>query len=558
MGLAAWASVVTTPGTIVGWGNAGTLPTGNDYVAIATGGYTAAPNYSVALRSDGSLVAWGDGGPPPPGNDYVAIAAGDNHGLALRSDGTIAAWGTDGYGNTTPPAGNDYVAIAAAGYHSLALRSNGTIVAWGLNWFGQATSPPGNDYVAISAGLSHNVALRSDGTIFDWGSNIYGQGSPPAGNDFVAIAAGSWFGLALRSNGSIAGWGYSSAGEPSPPAGNDFVAIAAGYYHGAALRSDGTLAGWGSNYYGERSPPAGEGFVAIAAGGNHSLALWSESDTTAPTITLATPPEGAIYIQNQVVLADYECQDEVGGSGLASCLGDVPDGSAIDTSTLGNHSFTVTASDNAGNTASVGHDYSVVDVTAPTITITTPADGAVYGLNQPVNADFSCEDEVGGSGLASCNGGVPDGSPIDTSGVGNHSFTVRAADNAGNMASLTHTYDVVYTFAGFFAPIDNEPTLNKAKAGQTIAVKWRLTDANGGPISDPGTFTSLTSGSMTCSATAAADAIESYSGSSGLQYLGDGHWQFNWKTPKSYAGKCRVMMLKLADGTTHIAVFQFK
>ena len=27
---------------------------------------------------------------------------------------------------------------------------------------------------------------------------------------------------------------------------------------------------------------------------------------------------------------------------------------------------------------------------------------------------------------------------------------------------------------GFFAPVDNRPTINKAKAGQTIPMKWRV------------------------------------------------------------------------------------
>jgi hypothetical protein len=30
------------------------------------------------------------------------------------------------------------------------------------------------------------------------------------------------------------------------------------------------------------------------------------------------------------------------------------------------------------------------------------------------------------------------------------------------------------TFDGFYAPVDNQPTINKAKAGQTIPLKWRL------------------------------------------------------------------------------------
>ena len=30
------------------------------------------------------------------------------------------------------------------------------------------------------------------------------------------------------------------------------------------------------------------------------------------------------------------------------------------------------------------------------------------------------------------------------------------------------------TFDGFYAPVDNQPTTNKAKAGQTIPLKWRV------------------------------------------------------------------------------------
>lgn len=57
----------------------------------------------------------------------------------------------------------------------------------------------------------------------------------------------------------------------------------------------------------------------------------------------------------------------------------------------------------------------------------------------------------------------------------------------------------------------------------------------------------------------AEDAIETYAGGSGLQYLGAGNWQFNWKVPKSYPGQCRVLRLDLADGATlYTAVFQFR
>ncbi|HET9541450.1 MAG TPA: hypothetical protein VFP02_00100, partial [Acidimicrobiales bacterium] len=44
------------------------------------------------------------------------------------------------------------------------------------------------------------------------------------------------------------------------------------------------------------------------------------------------------------------------------------------------------------------------DTTDPTVGVVTPPGGAVYARNRVVNADFSCADEAGGSGLASCVG----------------------------------------------------------------------------------------------------------------------------------------------------------
>jgi Ca2+-binding RTX toxin-like protein len=83
-----------------------------------------------------------------------------------------------------------------------------------------------------------------------------------------------------------------------------------------------------------------------------------------------------------------------------------------------------------------------LDTTPPTADIVTPADGAVYVRNQGVGADYSCEDEAGGSGLKSCEGTVAKGQPIDTGSLGPKTFTVRATDNAGNVSYVTSTYTV--------------------------------------------------------------------------------------------------------------------
>ncbi len=174
----------------------------------------------------------------------------------------------------------------------------------------------------------------------------------------------------------------------------------------------------------------------------------TEADTTDPVITVTTPAEGASYTQGQVVNASYSCTDEEGGSGLLACNGTVANGAAIDTATPGAKSVTVSAADNAGNTASKTVNYTVtgtepLDTTDPTVTLTTPPDGAFYTQGQVVNADYACADNAGGSGIATCVGEVANGAPLDTATLGQHLFTVTATDVAGNDASRTHLYTVL-------------------------------------------------------------------------------------------------------------------
>ena len=123
------------------------------------------------------------------------------------------------------------------------------------------------------------------------------------------------------------------------------------------------------------------------------------------------------------------------------------------------------------------------------------------------------------------------------------------------------TFLVTYKFTGFFSPIDNDP-VNAVKAGQAVPAKWRLTDANDAPIADPASFVDLQSYPISCTTFAGdpLDAVEeAASGASGLQYVGDGYWQFNWKTPKSYAESCRAMYVEFNSGAlSPVVKFQFK
>ncbi len=83
----------------------------------------------------------------------------------------------------------------------------------------------------------------------------------------------------------------------------------------------------------------------------------------------------------------------------------------------------------------------VADRVAPAIRLGTPADGAGFVRGQAVLADYACTD--GGSAIARCAGPVAPGAQIDTRTVGPKTFTVTAADAAGNAATATAAYTVL-------------------------------------------------------------------------------------------------------------------
>ncbi|MDT7603227.1 MAG: hypothetical protein QOF61_1224, partial [Acidobacteriota bacterium] len=79
-------------------------------------------------------------------------------------------------------------------------------------------------------------------------------------------------------------------------------------------------------------------------------------DKRPPDITISAPTNST-YLIGQAVAAAYHCDDA--GSGVATCSGAVASGGSLDTSTVGAHVFTVTATDRAGNTASRSVSYTV-------------------------------------------------------------------------------------------------------------------------------------------------------------------------------------------------------
>ena len=117
-----------------------------------------------------------------------------------------------------------------------------------------------------------------------------------------------------------------------------------------------------------------------AASSAHHLPLQGTGTLTPPTASLLTPPDGASYDRGQVVAARYSCHDAPDGPGLKSCLAPVADGSPIDTTTDGLHTFTVTAVSQDGVSSDVTHHYTVI---APPTVIAQADAPAVMSVRSP-------------------------------------------------------------------------------------------------------------------------------------------------------------------------------
>lgn len=215
------------------------------------------------------------------------------------------------------------------------------------------------------------------------------------------------------------------------------------------------------------------------------------ADTTAPTAfgSASPAPNLAGWNKTSPVTVNLSASDNSCGSGVRkitySATGAQPiaatdvfaSATTVPITTDGVTTVTFTATDNAGNTSAPQSVVVRLDTVAPSISITSPT-ATNYLLNQVVNAAYSCSD--GTSGVASCAGPVASGSPFNTSTLGPKTFTVNAADVAGNTSSSGVTYNVAYRICLLYDP------LNPPKAGNsTIAIKVRICDANGVNLSSP-------------------------------------------------------------------------
>lgn len=213
--------------------------------------------------------------------------------------------------------------------------------------------------------------------------------------------------------------------------------------------------------------------------------------------------------------------------------------------------------------------------TKVTASIASPSNGAVFSLNGPAATTFSCT-PAANPPVVSCLGSVtqPDGTivsvssgnPLPTSQAGNYTLTVSASVDGGApppTSTLTATAKYAVSslqFIGFAAPVNNPMTLNVAKGGQTIPVKFQVLDANGNPVTNltmpPVSIGFASENCMDLSTTASDPVPTTVTGGSAFQNLGGGNYQYNWKTTGLKG--CGQLQVSLGDRLIHVADFQFK
>ncbi len=283
-------------------------------------------------------------------------------------------------------------------------------------------------------------------------------------------------------------------------------------------------------------------------------------DNTPPTIT--APANVTAYTGPGATSCDTVVSDATIGTATANdnCPGVTVGRSGVpagNTFPVGTTTITWTATDGAGSTATATQTVTVIDNTPPVVT--PPANIVVYlPMNStatsmavtypnPATATDNC------AGTITFNYSPASGSTFT---VGTTTVTVTATDANGNNGQATFTVTVLYNFTGFFSPVNNPPTFNNVNAGRSIPLKFSLSGNKGLGIFAAGYPASQ---QIACDSSAPLSDLEGTEtpGGSTLTYSPD-QYHYNWKTESSWAGTCRVLVVKLNDGSEHTALFKFK
>lgn len=298
---------------------------------LNTGAASIADPNGIAIDVSTGKLYWANGADD---THPIAWALTDNSGTAANLD-TTGATASGAFGVALDPAGGKlYWANCNSNTISF-VHLDGSGSGGELGTGGATPDCPG-----------FPVLLKAPSRA---GAPLITGGSAPGGT--LTCSTGSWApdlieALLYQSPQSFAyGWtrnGAAIAGATS----NSIVANSPGQYACTVTAS---------NHAGSSSQPSAP-FTVIA----------TPATPTAPTASISAPASGGTYIRGQSVRTTFGCNEGSGGPGLASCndsdgTSTISGGSGhLNTSTLGAHTYTVTATSKDGQTKTASISYTVV------------------------------------------------------------------------------------------------------------------------------------------------------------------------------------------------------
>ncbi|WP_306466064.1 adventurous gliding motility protein AgmC [Corallococcus exiguus] len=474
---------VTTPA------NGSTVTNPTNVVVSGTAANATSVTFTLGGQSYGPVTVTGGNwtftvpGPLANGSQTVSAVStnGTTNSTAATSTFTVAgptvAITTPANGSTVTSPTNVVVSGTAANATSVTFtldgQSYGPVTVTGGNWTSTVPGPLANGTYTVTA-------VSTNGT----------TNSTQASSTFTVSVAAPTVAITAPANGSTVTNPNVTVTGTAANATTVTVTFQGTNY--------GPITVTGGNWSQALPGPLADGTYTVTAvstnaqGTNSSTATTTFTvDQTPPVVAISTPLDGAVLNTPNVTVT--------GTSTDAAFVTLTFDGASygpISVDASGNWSFalpgplaedtytvTATATDAAGNTSTPDSSTFTVDLTAPTVAISSPADGAIIGTNTVTVTGTS----TGATSVTLTYGGTNYGPiPVDASGnwsyalpvtlpEGPNTVTAVSTDAAGNTsttATSTFTVDLTVPTVAISTP-GNGTSVNTA----TVTVTGTTTNA---------------------------------------------------------------------------------